>query len=224
MKSPDTRSLLSLFFLLFLSACVVLAGDEPAGVMRSNGTVLVNGSGSTTTAVLFNGDSVQTTEGALVTISSPGSSVLVPPNSHVVFNGSVLHLDTGTASISTTKGMAAQAGQYTISPATGGTAKFQISTEGNALVVRSASGTLNVTSANRAFAVAEGATATLETGTATVSNTSGTRSQAANVSPLLTDSLADFGSPSVPFCPNFLYCHNRTHVSGIAPCKCKNLP
>src|SRR5664279_3797093 len=121
MKTRSSRTVICLVALLGLSA-LAFAGSNEAAVLTSSGVVAVNGNGIPTTTALFRGDKVQTAEGAVVTISSPGSSVLMPANSQLVFNGGILDLTSGSASISTTKGMTARADKYQIAPANSGTA------------------------------------------------------------------------------------------------------
>jgi hypothetical protein len=156
-----TRGLFSFGCLVAaLSLTAVAFGSSNAAVMTSRGSVALNGKACPTTTALFSGDKVATADGAVVTISSPGSTVLIPSNSQVVFNGGALDLTAGTASISTTKGMAAHLEQYVIAPATGDTAKFEIKKTASSLSIHASSGALTVSSPGKTFALAEGATAT----------------------------------------------------------------
>ncbi len=167
MKAHCSRSFVCLVAMLSLPA-LAFGGSSDAAVLRSSGAVAVNGSVAPTTTALFKGDKVETAAGGVVTISSPGSTVLIPSNSQMVFNGGVLDLTAGTASISTTKGMAAQMDKYLIAPATSGAAKFEIKKTGSSVLIHASSGVLAVSArGGNTFTLAEGATATLDLGTGT---------------------------------------------------------
>jgi len=155
-----------------LSLTALAFGSPGTAVITSRGAVALNGKASPTTTALFSGDSVVTSDGGVATISSPGSTVQIPSNSQVVFKGGALDVTTGGAGISTTKGMTAQVDQYLISPATDNTAKFEVKRGRCSLSIHATSGALTVSSPERTFTVAEGATATAtdacpETGKAT---------------------------------------------------------
>jgi hypothetical protein len=214
--------------LLAISGLPALAfgASNDVAVMRSSGAVALNGNGTPTTTALFKGDKIVTADGAVVTISSPGSTVLIPANSQMVFNGGVLDLTAGTASISTTKGMAAHTDKYTVAPATSGTAKFEVKKTGSSVLIHATSGVLNVSAPGNTFTLAEGATATLDSGTGTYKTAShnaaapgvyGVQSNASFFS--LEDALADPSGANVPWCSNALGCF--ASVSGHKPCRCR---
>jgi hypothetical protein len=227
-----TRCLIYFVCLLAISGLPALAfgASNDVAVMNSSGAVALNGGVTPTTTALFKGDKVVTADGAVVTISSPGSTVLIPSNSQMVFNGGVLDLTTGTASISTTKGMTAQADKYLIAPATGGTAKFEIKKTGSSVLIHATSGVLNVSAPGNTFTLAEGATAILDSGTGTSKITSqnpstagvyGARSTTSFFS--LESAIADPSGANVPWCSNALWCVRAWSVSGHKPCRCRRL-
>ena len=131
-----------------------LAIDKPAAVLHSSGDTTVNGTAAATTTALFNGDDIHTVNG-VVTISAPGSTVMVPSSSELVLSENVVNLSSGMASINTTKGMTAQADTFSIAPATG-TAKFDVKRSGDLLEIHATSGALTVNSANGKLDVAQG--------------------------------------------------------------------
>ena len=229
MKAHCSRSFVCLVAMLCLPA-LAFGGSRDTAVLRSSGAVAVNGSVAPTTTALFNGDKVQTAAGGVVTISSPGSTVLIPSNSQMVFNGGVLDLTAGTASISTTKGMAAQMDKYLIAPATSGTAKFEIKKTGSSVLIHASSGALTVSAAGSTFALAEGATATLDSGTGTATAAShnaaapgvyGAQSTKSFFS--VEDALADPLGSNVPFCSDIELCHRPPSASPHHPCRCRRL-
>ncbi|MGC2111944.1 MAG: hypothetical protein WA655_20670 [Candidatus Korobacteraceae bacterium] len=204
-----------LVLMLFATVTTSLAASNGAAVLNSSGAVVVNGGDAPKTTALFKGDTVHTTGGALVTISSPGSTVLLPQNSQVVFQGNVLGLEEGTASVSTTTGMTIQANQYSIAPAAGGTAKYEIRKSGNSILVHASSGALTINASGKPVSVAQGATITLTSG----------------VVPVPTPSEGSFfklnkalsSQEEVPFCTHVGLCVNSSSVSGQKPCRCRHL-
>src|ERR1022692_4945400 len=227
-----TRCLIYFVCLLAISGLPALAfgASNDVAVMNSSGAVALNGGVTPTTTALFKGDKVVTADGAVVTISSPGSTVLIPSNSQMVFNGGVLDLTTGTASISTTKGMTAQADKYLIAPATSGAAKFEIKKTGSSVLIHASSGVLAVSAPGNTFTLAEGATATLDSGTGTVTaalhnpaapGVYGAQSTKSFFS--VEDALADPLGSNIPFCSDIELCHRPPSASPHHPCRCRRL-
>lgn len=66
-------------------------------VVYTSGIVLVNGKVAPATTALFQGDTLQTTNGASAVIVSPGSSVSVPENSQVQFQPKGIQVKSGAA-------------------------------------------------------------------------------------------------------------------------------
>ena len=218
-----------LVVLLGLSA-LAFAGSNDTAVLRSSGPVAVNGSVAPTTTALFRGDKVQTATGGVVTISSPGSTVLIPANSQMVFNGGVLDLTVGSASISTTKGLSAKIDKYAISPGSSGTAKYEIQRSGNSVLIHSTSGALNVSAPGNTFTLAQGATAALSSGAEAYSTMSPqpvlptiSRSQPTVSFFSVEGALSDPGPSTTPWCSNTKLCVVGSSVSGHKPCRCRAL-
>jgi hypothetical protein len=217
-----------LVVLLGLSA-LAFAGSNETAVLRSSGPVAVNGSAAPTTTALFRGDNVQTANGGVVTISSPGSTVLIPANSKMIFNGGVLDLTVGSASINTTKGLSAKIDKYAISPASSGTAKYEIQRSGNSVLIHSTSGVLNVSAPGNTFTLAQGATAALNSGAEAYSTTSHPLPPTISGSQPTTSffsvegALSDPGPNALPWCPNVNLCVIGPSVSGHKPCRCRAL-
>jgi hypothetical protein len=226
MKRYGVHILSSLVVIAASQLFSVYAADKPTALLHSSGTTMVNGSGTNTTA-LFDGDEIQTLSG-LVTISSPGSTVLVPSNSRVMYKQNVVNLSGGIASINTTNGMGAQAEGFLIAPANGSTAKFDVKRSGTLVQVHSISGTLKVNSLGTTLAIVEGQTATLDpangplksglVGSGSASFLDGSSSSSLfNLNQTLSN---DAGK--LPYCSTIV-CQSRSHVSKIKACKCFDL-
>jgi hypothetical protein len=140
-------------------------------------------------------------------------------------------LTVGSASISTTKGLSATIGKYAISPASSGTAKYEIRRSGSSVLIHSTSGVLNVSAPGETFTLAPGATAALSSGTVASSTTSphpasptiyGTPSTASFFS--VEGALSDPSGPSkILWCADAKLCVTGPAVSGHKPCRCREL-
>src|SRR4029077_16150636 len=94
-----------IFWSLVFGCVASLAASDSSAVLKSTGAVVLNGAGAPATTAIFSGDTVRTTVGSLLTISAPGSTILLPQNSQLTFKGNSVNLTDGKASIATTKGM-----------------------------------------------------------------------------------------------------------------------
>ena len=139
------RSLVvAILSVLLYAPLLLLAASKDSAVLNSTGIVTLNGSGVPASTALFQGDAVRTSTGALVSISSPGSSVLLLQNSQLTFKGQSVSLGEGKATITTTRGMAAQSDNFVIAPAAQGTAQYQVERSGGTLLVHAYRGALNI--------------------------------------------------------------------------------
>jgi glycerol kinase len=119
---------------------------------------------------------------------------------------------------------------WLVAPATGGTAKFEIKKTGSSVLIHATSGVLNVSAPGNTFTLAEGATATLDSGTGTSKITSQNRTTAGVYGAQSTTSffnlegaIADPSGANVPWCSNTLWCVRPASVSGHKPCRCRKL-
>lgn len=219
MRTGCSRGAACLIVMLALGA-LAFGGSSDSALLRANGGVVVNGIVSPTTTALFTGDKVQTADGGSVTIVSPGSMVLAPQNSEMVFNGGVLDLAEGTASISTTQGMTARVDKYMVSPATGGTARFEIKKTGGSILVRASSGSLTVAAPGHTFTLAEGATATFDSG---ANASKATTLNAAPLSSYVSSSATSFFNPEAVVFPDkkkWCVTARECEISPNKRCKC----
>lgn len=117
--------LLSCMTVVILSAAL-FAADQPAAMLYSHGTALLNGNSIARSSALFSGDLVQTNADSVVNINATGSSVLVLNDSLVQYEGSDLKLEHGGLSISTSKLLATRVGSVTVSPVSGVWTEFEV--------------------------------------------------------------------------------------------------
>ncbi len=201
----------------------LLAADSSA-VLKSTGSVVLNGAGAPATTAIFSGDTVRTANGAVLTISAPGSTVLLPQNSQLTFKGKSINLADGRATVTTTKGMSVTTDHYRIAPDATGAAQYEIDKSGDSLLVRASKGGLTIQSSGKTVTLSQGQVASLnvQQGLLSVQN-AGPLGETNSSSPALTslqDSLSGSDGSTLPICPSASLCKARPSVSGIRPCRC----
>ena len=115
MMSPLYLKILSWVMVMIFPA-VLLAADQPAAMLYSHGTALLNGNSIARSSALFSGDLIQTNTDSVANINATGSSVLVLNESLVQYEGSSIRLEHGGVAISTSKLLATRAGGVKVSP------------------------------------------------------------------------------------------------------------
>ena len=117
--------MLSCMIVVILSAAL-FAADQPAAMLYSHGTALLNGNSIARSSALFSGDLVQTNADSVANINATGSSILVLNDSLVQYEGSGLKLEHGGVSISTSKLLPTRVGNVTVSPVSGVWTEFEV--------------------------------------------------------------------------------------------------
>ena len=125
MMRPSYLKILSSMMVIVLPA-VLSAADQPAAMLYSHGTALLNGNTIARSSALFSGDLIQTNADSVANINATGSSVLVLNESLVQYEGSTLKLEHGGVAISTSKLLATRAGGVKVSPATTVWTEFEV--------------------------------------------------------------------------------------------------
>jgi hypothetical protein len=104
----------------------LFAGEQPAAMLYSHGTALLNGNTIARSSAIFSGDLVQTNADSVANINAVGSSVLVLNDSLVQFEDGSLKLEHGGLTVSTSKLLATRAGHVTVSPAARVWTEFEV--------------------------------------------------------------------------------------------------
>jgi ferric-dicitrate binding protein FerR (iron transport regulator) len=213
------------FLLAIVCSSVSLLAADSSAVLKSTGSVVLNGAGAPSTTAIFSGDTVRTSTGAVLTISAPGSTVLLPQNSQLTFKGKSVNLADGKATVTTTKGMSVTADRYLIAPGTEGSAQYEIEKAGDALMVRASKGAVTIQSSGKTVTLSEGQVASLNAQKGLLSVQAATPPGAAGNSSTLNslqDSLAGSDPSTIPVCSNISLCKIPPSVSGYKPCRCRN--
>ena len=104
----------------------LFAADQPAAMLYSHGTALLNGDSVARSSAIFSGDLVQTNADSAANINASGSIVLVLNDSLVKYQGNAVELEHGGVTISTSKLLATRAGDVTVSPAASVWTEFEV--------------------------------------------------------------------------------------------------
>jgi hypothetical protein len=107
-------------------AHMMFAGETASAMLYTNGAAWLNGSEVPKSAAVFEGDMLQTRPDSTARIQSNGSSVMVLTDSLVKFEGPAVELEHGAVRVTTSRGLAARAGDVTIKPASNTWTEFQV--------------------------------------------------------------------------------------------------
>ncbi|MFY9906928.1 MAG: hypothetical protein WBX02_18270 [Terriglobales bacterium] len=126
MSQSRLRSAVCGLLLILFPAQMMLAGETPSAMLYTNGAAWLNGSVVPKSAAVFSGDLLQTRPDSTASIQLTGSSVMVLADSLVKFEGPAVELEHGAVRVTTSRGMAARAGDVTIKPAGDSWTEFQV--------------------------------------------------------------------------------------------------
>ena len=124
MRALFLKILSCLMLVIFSGA--LFAADQPAAMLYSHGTALLNGNSVPRSSAIFSGDLVETNKDSVANINATGSTILVLNESLVQYEGSAVKLEHGGVTISTSKSLATRAGDVTVSPAASVLTEFEV--------------------------------------------------------------------------------------------------
>jgi len=126
MTQSAFRSIVCCLLLMAFPAQTMFAGDTASAMLYTNGAAWLNGNDVPKSAAVFSGDLLQTRADSTASIQANGSSVMVMSDSLVKFEDSAIELEHGTVRVSTSRGLAARAGDVTVKPAGNSWTEFQV--------------------------------------------------------------------------------------------------
>lgn len=154
MEFGPGRKFLGLSLIVVFAASTVLA-DSNAAMLHAKGAVVVNGMAGSRSSALYVGDKIQTNADASVTISSGGSTLVVPANSSIVYQGDAVEVGAGRVQINTSRNMSAKVDEFTVKPANG-SGTFQVSKLNGAVTITAERGNVVVSDGESTTVVKEG--------------------------------------------------------------------
>jgi len=104
----------------------VLAGESAEAMLYTSGSAWVNGGQAPKSAAMFVGDLLQTQSDSTASIQANGSSVMVQADSLVKFEGPAVEIEHGGVRVTTSRGMAARAGDVTVKPIGNSWTEFRV--------------------------------------------------------------------------------------------------
>lgn len=150
------RCLMVIVFPVVVFSAVLRAADQPAAMLYSHGTALLNGNSIARSSAIFSGDLVQTNADSVANINATGSSVLVLNESMVQYEGSTLKLEHGGVTISTSKSLATRAGGITVSPSSAAWTEFEVRDVDGRVQIAARKGDLTITDGGGTTTLAQG--------------------------------------------------------------------
>jgi hypothetical protein len=156
MVGMDRRFYKSLAIVLAISlSCSELFAAATAGMLRSNGGVSVNGAPVTPLTTVFAGDRIETAPQAAGNLTIGNNSIILDPNSSLVFTGQSMDFYCGGGTIQAKQGMAARYGNMVVKPADQ-SARFQVQQTGATVKVSALEGNLTLSDGAKNFNIPAG--------------------------------------------------------------------
>src|SRR5271169_1178118 len=126
MSQSAFRSAVCCLLAILFPAQTMLAGETASAMLYTNGAAWLNGSEAPKSTAVFSGDMLQTRPDSTASIQPNGSIVMVLADSLVKFEGPVVELEHGSVRVTTSRGLAARAGDVTVKPAGDSWTEFQV--------------------------------------------------------------------------------------------------
>lgn len=154
MRALYLKILSCLMVVIFPAA--LFAADQPAAMLYSHGTSLLNGGSIARSSAIFSGDLVQTNADSAANINAAGSIVLVLNDSLVKYQGNAVELEHGSVTISTSKLLATRAGDVTVSPAASVWTEFEVRDVDGTVQIAARKGDLTISDDTGTTTLAQG--------------------------------------------------------------------
>jgi hypothetical protein len=158
------------WMMLMIFPAALFAAEQPAAMLYSHGTALLNGNSIARSVAIFSGDLVQTQADSVANINAPGSSVLVLNESLVQYQGSTLKLEHGGVTISTSKLLATRAGDVTVAPSASVWTEFEVRDVDGRVLIAARKGDLTISDDTGTTILAQGQQTTREASDSQVDN------------------------------------------------------
>lgn len=159
MRTSFATKFLSIAMMLLTPAAMLMA-ETGNTMLYASGNVMLNGKEVARSASVATGDKIETAGTTATAVSSDGSKVTVNPYSAVRYQSTGVDVVKGTAAVSTTDGLPAQAAQITVTPKDKA-ATYEIARLNNNVVVTSHTGALMITDAGKTTELEAGSSSSL---------------------------------------------------------------
>src|SRR5579863_9371170 len=141
----------------------LFAADSNAAMLYTNGAAWVNGSHvPRSSSAIFLGDLLQTRSDSVANINESGSSITVLSDSLVQFEGASVDIQHGGVTVSTSKGIAATAGDVKVSPSSNAWTEFNVVDTDGTVKIAARKGDLLIDDGSSVVTLAQGQETTRE--------------------------------------------------------------
>jgi hypothetical protein len=143
--------------LMILFPGSLFAADSNAAMLYTNGAAWVNGAHvPRSSSAIFSGDLLQTRSDSVANINQAGSSITVLSDSLVQFEGASVDIQHGGVTVSTSKGIAATAGDVKVTPASSAWTEFNVSDVDGTVRIHASKGALTISDGKDVVTLAQG--------------------------------------------------------------------
>ena len=143
--------------LLFLFPISIFAADSNAAMLYTNGAAWVNGSHvPRASSAIFSGDLLQTRPDSVANINQSGSSITVLSDSMVEYQGTAVQIEHGGVTVSTSKQVAAVAGDVKVKPVSASWTEFNVVDTDGTVRIAARKGDLTITDGKETFTLQQG--------------------------------------------------------------------
>jgi len=154
--------------LIILFPGSLFAADSNAAMLYTNGAAWVNGTHvPRSSSAIFSGDLLQTRSDSVANINEPGSSITVLSDSLVQFQGASVDIQHGGVTVSTSKGIAATAGDVKVTPASSALTEFNVSDVDGTVRIAARKGDLTISDGKDVVTLVQGQDTTRDEASAT---------------------------------------------------------
>jgi hypothetical protein len=140
----------------------LFGAEQPAAMLYTHGTALLNGNTIARSSAIFSGDLVETNASSAANINASGSIVLVLNESLVRYQGQAVSLEHGGVTVSTSKSLATRAGGVVVSPAAGVWTEFEVRDVDGQVEIAARKGDLTISDDKGTTTLAQGQQTTRE--------------------------------------------------------------
>lgn len=135
----------------------MFAADSNAAMLYVNGSAWVNGAHvPRPSSAIFSGDLLQTRRDSVANIDEPGSTITVLSDSLVQFEGTLLKIEHGGVTVSTSAGVGTTAGDVRVTPASNSWTEFNVVDVDGTVRIAARKGDLNIFDGNQTTTLAQG--------------------------------------------------------------------
>ena len=154
--------------LIILFPGSLFAADSNAAMLYTNGAAWVNGTHvPRSSSAIFSGDLLQTRSDSVANINEPGSSITVLSDSLVQFQGASVDIQHGGVTVSTSKGIAATAGDVKVTPASSTLTEFNVSDVDGTVRIAARKGDVTISDGKDVVTLVQGQDTTRDEASAT---------------------------------------------------------